>query len=1047
MPVNKFRTKARAIELLGRKQIRDDITALIELIKNSYDADAEDVTADFNLDNTSPYIFLYDLGIGMEMDDILNKWLVLGTDSKKKPKNEKLSKVKSRRLMGEKGIGRLASAALGEQLWLFTKSQNERWHVLYLNWNIFENQDMYLEDVVIPLHFNKSKEEITSEAFFSLLIEEQMSNLKNVSWFDSNGLPNKKYFDLYERIKSQISRNSTPIDHLAEIVHSLDLKKQGTILLIQDLRHSWTEVFDTTKNREANYMASQRYNRLGSFIDSFNNTMEDFNVEMIVDNTPVKFNHFVDDELHELYDLKIKGKIENGKFFGQLFAINADVELLNACNNELLAGIEVTGGIMNPSNKDCGPFSLELCHYEKDLDKTGLTKQQIDTLNSRIGYVGGLKVYRDGVRILPYGDPENDFLNLEQNRSKNAGKYLFSHRNLFGKIELTSEDNPELEDKSSREGLIENEQFHYFVKTLQNLLVTIAVDFLSNKRKDSRALRESYVSFNQLKYEKQKKENEALDKEEKENKRAINSILKEIKEKKKLFNNYKINIREKFDLMPKIPEKFSYALLNKCYSELLNSKDSLYKIIDNDYEQMRMRTNPRFALNEEIQDEINIFNLNIDEDFRENLNQLEILFEEREKAIRQRMEEWRESVSKLFNKDFDRYVTANLNRLNVLREDIKDIFNHIEKEVNNAEKNVLIETSQLIKLENALSEIKLNIFSNNIRIQKELNQDVEKGQLMLEQFRLLEPHEINNFDASFSYLINTIEQRIDEIRHAKLKEVMNFFNTSYREILNRTITEISKLGKVNSINDLNELVGLLKTQNQDLKRENEIYADLANMGMAAEIVNHEFNQLLVNVEDGIKNIKNTSLNPTQSYWIRQIEAGFKAIGARHSQLSPMYRSYNLTRRNVKVYDLVEELVTFFAARLNQAGIKVENQVDKDFVLMLSPSKIYPVISNLIDNSIYWLLNGNDKIILFRSNIMNNSLYIEDSGPGITVRIQERVFEPFFSKRSGGRGLGLSIVKKVLESQGHTISLIQRPEEKILSGASFEIKFNENDRVG
>lgn len=105
MPVNKFRTKARAIELLGRKQIRDDITALIELIKNSYDADAEDVTADFNLDNTSPYIFLYDLGIGMEMDDILNKWLVLGTDSKKKPKNEKLSKVKSRRLMGEKGIG------------------------------------------------------------------------------------------------------------------------------------------------------------------------------------------------------------------------------------------------------------------------------------------------------------------------------------------------------------------------------------------------------------------------------------------------------------------------------------------------------------------------------------------------------------------------------------------------------------------------------------------------------------------------------------------------------------------------------------------------------------------------------------------------------------------------------------------------------------------------------------------------------------------------------------------------------------------------------
>lgn len=133
MSINKFRTKARAIELLGRKQIRDDITALIELMKNSYDADAEQVTADFNLNTNSPYIFLYDIGIGMEANDILNKWLVLGTDSKKMPQKEKVSKIKKRRLMGEKGIGRLASAALGEQLWLFTKSQNENWHALYLN--------------------------------------------------------------------------------------------------------------------------------------------------------------------------------------------------------------------------------------------------------------------------------------------------------------------------------------------------------------------------------------------------------------------------------------------------------------------------------------------------------------------------------------------------------------------------------------------------------------------------------------------------------------------------------------------------------------------------------------------------------------------------------------------------------------------------------------------------------------------------------------------------------------------------------------------------
>lgn len=211
---------------------------------------------------------------------------------------------------------------------------------MYLNWNIFENHDMYLEDVVIPLHFNKTKEEITSPEFFTQLMKEQLSNLENPSWFDikREKIVKEKYAHSYERIKNQILRNTTQLDHFTEIVYSLEEVKHGTILLIQDLRHSWSEVFDKTKDRSANYMATQRYNRLGSFVDSFNNTAEDLNVSLIVNNEPIKFNHFIDEELHELYDIKIKGKIENGKFYGELFALNADLEVLKACNEELLAG-------------------------------------------------------------------------------------------------------------------------------------------------------------------------------------------------------------------------------------------------------------------------------------------------------------------------------------------------------------------------------------------------------------------------------------------------------------------------------------------------------------------------------------------------------------------------------------------------------------------------------------------------------------------------------------------------------------------------------------
>lgn len=129
--MNTFQTKSRAIELLGRKQIRDGITALIELIKNAYDADAEWCHVIFNNEYVLPYIMISDSGSGMSENDILNKWLVIGTEAKKK--RERVTPKKKRVLMGEKGIGRLAASILGQQLLLFTKSESDgKWNILFL---------------------------------------------------------------------------------------------------------------------------------------------------------------------------------------------------------------------------------------------------------------------------------------------------------------------------------------------------------------------------------------------------------------------------------------------------------------------------------------------------------------------------------------------------------------------------------------------------------------------------------------------------------------------------------------------------------------------------------------------------------------------------------------------------------------------------------------------------------------------------------------------------------------------------------------------------
>ena len=74
------------------------------------------------------------------------------------------------------------------------------------------------------------------------------------------------------------------------------------------------------------------------------------------------------------------------------------------------------------------------------------------------------------------------------------------------------------------------------------------------------------------------------------------------------------------------------------------------------------------------------------------------------------------------------------------------------------------------------------------------------------------------------------------------------------------------------------------------------------------------------------------------------------------------------------------------------------------------------------------------------------MYVEDSGEGIAVRNKERIFDPFFSLKKDGRGLGLTISKNVLLSQGYDICVVTDSDKKYLSGACFKITFGSEAEV-
>lgn len=148
-----FRARARTIEHLGKGQIADCPTAVSELWKNAYDAYARDVAL-YTIDGDYPCGALIDNGCGMSIEQLVDNWLIVGTESKSKKKPLKEGDrfgLDIRKTQGEKGIGRLSAAFLSPVTFLVTKKIDTGFTALLIDWRLFENPYLSFEDIVIPV--------------------------------------------------------------------------------------------------------------------------------------------------------------------------------------------------------------------------------------------------------------------------------------------------------------------------------------------------------------------------------------------------------------------------------------------------------------------------------------------------------------------------------------------------------------------------------------------------------------------------------------------------------------------------------------------------------------------------------------------------------------------------------------------------------------------------------------------------------------------------------------------------------------------------------
>ena len=144
----KIRPAGRHLLTIGRDLIQDNYAAVVELVKNAYDADSPDVNIEFKAypDRSGYSIVISDHGHGMSRKDIINKWLVPSTEDKLQRRKSPSGRI----MQGNKGVGRYAASILGTDLNLETITPEGEQTTLYVEWHNFESAH-YLDDVEIPI--------------------------------------------------------------------------------------------------------------------------------------------------------------------------------------------------------------------------------------------------------------------------------------------------------------------------------------------------------------------------------------------------------------------------------------------------------------------------------------------------------------------------------------------------------------------------------------------------------------------------------------------------------------------------------------------------------------------------------------------------------------------------------------------------------------------------------------------------------------------------------------------------------------------------------
>ncbi len=499
-----FQTKARTVDHLGREQIADCPTAISELWKNAFDAYARRVELNIYGDS-NPVAVISDDGHGMSREEFEGRWLVVGTESKatvdRTPAADR-NGLHARPRQGQKGIGRLSCANLGPILLLVSKRTDHPFVAALIDWRLFENPFLNLSDIFIPVTEFSKREELFAE--LPELVNQLLGNVTGeaddgrgqrirAAWTEFDNLyeeelragGNTKLQPPSNEISHAIGAISFSSDHFSEWPVWSDESQSGTALLISEINYDLqVQLGEDHNDTSATATRDRFFETLSSFVDPFVAVApsdEDNRVGGLefscrvrcwtkgVPRLIVGSEKQFDRRLLEGMEHCIEGRIdENGVFNGRIKAFG---EWLSVPST-----LEPPKDLVIPRRADSevGPVDLFIATMEFESVNSTHDRLQFQQFKELADRYSGFMMFRDGLRVLPYGRTDNDFFEIESRRSKNAGREFWNHRQMFGRLAISRRYNPNLKDKAGREGLLDNRAAKTLKELVSNILMQSA---------------------------------------------------------------------------------------------------------------------------------------------------------------------------------------------------------------------------------------------------------------------------------------------------------------------------------------------------------------------------------------------------------------------------------------------------------------------------------------------------------------------------------------------------------------------------------------------